>query len=100
MTLAGAGGCGKTRLALQLAGTMLDEYPDGVWFVELAPLGDSALIAQAVAKALGVTEQPGKDLVETVAEWLGSRQLLLVLDNAEHLLEACAQLAESAAAPL
>ena len=73
---------------------MLDEYPDGVWLVELAPLGDSTLVVQAVAKALGVEEQAGKDLAETVAEWLGSRQQLLLLDNAEHLLEACAQLAD------
>lgn len=94
MTLAGAGGCGKTRLALQVAGTMLDEYPDGIWLVELAPLADAALIAQAVAKALALTEQAGKDLIETVAEWIESRQLLLVLDNAEHLLGACAQLVE------
>ena len=57
---AGAGGCGKTRLALQVAGTMLDEYPEGVWLVELAPLGDSTLIAQAVAKALGVTRAVGQ----------------------------------------
>src|SRR5262245_10541780 len=94
VTLACAGGCGKTRLALQVAGEMLDEYADGVWLVELAPLADSALITEAVAKALAITERAGKDLVETVVEWLESRQLLLVLDNAEHLLEACAQLAD------
>ncbi len=94
LTLSGAGGCGKTRLALQVAGTMLEQHPDGAWFVELAPLGDPSLVAQAIAKALGVTEQSGQDLMETVAGWLASRQLLLVLDNAEHLLEACAQLAD------
>jgi non-specific serine/threonine protein kinase len=73
---------------------MLARHPDGVWFVELAPLADPSLVAQAVAKAVGVTEQSGKDLIETVAEWLASRQVLLLLDNAEHLLGACAQLAE------
>ncbi|MET0918072.1 MAG: tetratricopeptide repeat protein [Burkholderiales bacterium] len=95
LTLAGAGGCGKTRLALQVACTMLGEHPDGVWLVELAPLGDPSLVPQAIAKALGVTEQSGQDLLETVAEWLASRRLLMLLDNAEHLLEACAQLANA-----
>ena len=95
LTLTGAGGCGKTRLALQVAGTILDEYPDGVWLVEVASLSDPALIAQAVAKALGVTEQSSKDLMATVVDWLAPRKLLLVLDNAEHLLDACAQLADA-----
>jgi non-specific serine/threonine protein kinase len=94
LTLSGAGGCGKSRLALQVAGTLLEEYADGVWLVELAPLGDPSHMGHAVATALGVTEEPGKALVETLAEWLGSRRLLLVLDNAEHLLEACARLAD------
>ena len=94
LTLSGAGGCGKTRLALQVAGTMLEHHPDGAWFVELAPLADPSLVAQAIAKALGVTEQSGQDLMETVAGWLASRKLLLVLDNAEHLLEACAQIVD------
>ena len=94
LTLTGAGGCGKTRLALQVAATVLDQYPDGVWFVELAPLSDPTLIVQAVAKALEVQEQTGKDLAETLVERLGSRRQLLLLDNAEHLLDACARLAE------
>lgn len=94
LTLSGAGGCGKTRLALQVAGTVPEPHPDGIWFVELAPLGDPSLVPQALAKALGIAEQPGKDLVKTLAESLASRRLLLVLDNAEHLLEACARLAD------
>jgi len=94
LTLIGAGGCGKTRLALQVAAAALDQYPDGVWFVELAPLSDPTLIVQAVAKALAVQEQAGKDLAETLVERLASRQPLLLLDNAEHLLDACARLAE------
>ena len=94
LTLTGAGGCGKTRLALQVAESMLDEHPDGVWLVELAPLGDPTLIVQAVAKALAVQEQAGKDLAETLVERLVSRRQLLLLDNAEHLLDACAQLAD------
>ncbi|MDM0115972.1 tetratricopeptide repeat protein [Variovorax sp. J22R133] len=95
LTLSGAGGCGKTRLALQVAATMLEPHPDGVWFVELAPLGDPSLVIQSIAKALGVIEESGKDLLETVAEWLAPRQLLLVLDNVEHLLGPCAQLADA-----
>ena len=73
---------------------MLDEYPDGVWFVELAPLGDPTLVAGR-GQSPRRQEQSGKDLVETVAEWLVSRRLLLLLDNAEHLLEACARLADA-----
>ena len=94
LTLTGAGGCGKTRLALEVAGGMLDAYPDGVWLAELAPLAEPTLFAQAVAKALAIEAQPGQDLVETLVQWLGPRRSLLVLDNAEHLIEACARLAE------
>ncbi|HSW26876.1 MAG TPA: tetratricopeptide repeat protein, partial [Burkholderiaceae bacterium] len=74
--------------------TVLDQYPDGVCFVELAPLSDPTLIVQAVAKALAVQEQTGKELLETLVEQLVSRRQLLLLDNAEHLLDACARLAE------
>jgi predicted ATPase/DNA-binding winged helix-turn-helix (wHTH) protein len=95
LTLTGAGGCGKTRLALQVASTMQDEYPDGVRFVELAPLGDPALVVQAVAKALSVATPPGRDIVEAIIEWLASQRLLLVLDNAEHVLDACASLVDA-----
>lgn len=95
LTLTGAGGCGKTRLALQVAGTLQGEYPGGVRLVELAPLGDQALVAQAMAKALAIETLPGRDIVETLAEWLAPRRMVLVLDNAEHVLEACASLANS-----
>jgi predicted ATPase len=95
LTLAGAGGCGKTRLALQVAAAAVDQYSDGVWLVELAPLGDPTPMVQAVARALMVQEQPGRDLAETLVEWLGSRRLLLLVDNAEHVLDACAHLANS-----
>jgi predicted ATPase len=86
LTLTGPGGTGKTRLALQAAAEAADQYPDGVWWVPLAPLRDPTLVLPAVAQALELTEQPGRDLAETIAEGLTGKRLLLLLDNAEHLL--------------
>jgi predicted ATPase/class 3 adenylate cyclase len=94
LTLTGSGGCGKTRLALQVAADLLEEYPDGVWLVELAALADPALVPQTVASALGVREEPGRPLLETLVQALKPKELLLVLDNCEHLLSACAQMAD------
>jgi predicted ATPase/class 3 adenylate cyclase len=94
LTLTGSGGCGKTRLSLQVAADMLEQYPDGVLLVELAPLSDPALVPQTVALALGLTEQTGKTFVQTLTNCLKSKRLLLVLDNCEHLLPACAQLCD------
>jgi non-specific serine/threonine protein kinase len=94
LTLTGAPGVGKTRLALQLAGEGREAYADGVWLVELAPLADPALVPQAVATAVGVREQPGRRLVDTLADAVRGQELLLVLDNCEHLVEACATLAD------
>src|SRR5439155_17751053 len=93
LTLTGAGGCGKTRLALRVAADLLSEYPDGVWLVELAPASDPDMVTQLAAKALRVREQPKRSLLETVEDHLRSKRLLLVLDNCEHLLDACATLA-------
>ena len=93
LTLVGAGGLGKTRLSLQVAADALDDYPDGVWFVELAPLLDARRVAQAVASALGVKEDAGRPVIEALAKHVKDRQMLLVLDNCEHLLDACAELA-------
>jgi predicted ATPase/DNA-binding CsgD family transcriptional regulator len=95
LTLTGAGGCGKTRLALATAGELSEGFEEGVWLVELAPLADPSLVAQAVAAILGVREQPGRSLTEMLSSYLGSKKLLLVLDNCEHLIEACAELAEA-----
>jgi len=95
LTLTGSGGCGKTRLALAAAREVVEGFEDGVWMVELAPLADPSLVPQAVASTLGVREQPGRPLLETLSGYLSSKKVLLVLDNCEHLIEACAELAES-----
>jgi non-specific serine/threonine protein kinase len=95
LTLTGAGGSGKTRLGLQVAAGLLEAYPDGVWLVELAPLAEHSLVLPTTAAALGVREQPGRPLAETLVEALKPRRLLLVLDNCEHLVAACARLAET-----
>ncbi len=93
-TLTGAGGSGKTRLAIQVSTDLLDGFKDGVWWVELAALKDETLVPQAVAKALGVHEQPNQSLIETLKNFMQFRHLLLVLDNCEHLIEVCAGLAD------
>lgn len=93
VTLCGVGGVGKTRLAIELAAEMSDEFPDGMWLVELAPVADPGAVTAAVAAALGVTPQDGAALVDTVADALGGRRLLLLIDNCEHVLgPACATL--------
>lgn len=95
LTLTGIGGCGKTRLALQVASHSLEEYPDGAWLVELAALSDPALVPKAVGSAVGVGEEPGQPLMPTLLGTLCEKQLLIVLDNCEHLVPACAQLVEA-----
>ncbi len=93
VTLTGSGGAGKTRLALQVAADVVERYPDGVWLVEFAPIADPALVPKTVASALQVPEQPGRDMTATLVDALRPKTLLLVLDNCEHLLAACAGLA-------
>jgi predicted ATPase/class 3 adenylate cyclase len=95
VTLTGPGGTGKTRLALQAAADVLDAHPDGVWLVELAALADPAIVPQTVAAAAGVREAPGRPVLSTLTDALKPRRLLLVLDNCEHLLDACARLADA-----
>jgi predicted ATPase/DNA-binding SARP family transcriptional activator/DNA-binding CsgD family transcriptional regulator len=94
LTLAGAGGSGKMRLAFEVARDLIGAYPDGVWMVELAPLSEPGLVAQEVAGVLGVTERPGEPPADTLVDFLGDKDMLLVLDNCEHLIEAAARLAE------
>jgi non-specific serine/threonine protein kinase len=96
ITLSGAGGSGKTRLALRVARRAADRFPDGVYFVDLAGLRSHELVERAVAAVLGVRERPGSSLLQTLQAVLQSSQtsLLLVLDNCEHLLDACARLVD------
>src|SRR6202022_700118 len=95
LTLTGPGGSGKTRLALHLAADLLDRYPDGVWLVELAAVTEPAAVAPTVAAAVHIGERPGRPVVDTISESLRSRHLLLLLDNCEHLIAACADLADA-----
>src|SRR5215203_2705100 len=95
LTLTGAGGSGKTRLALEVAWDLAGVYQDGVWLVELAPLTDEALVPQMVAEILGVHEQPNRQPADTLVDALEAKELLLVLDNCEHLVEACASLVDA-----
>jgi predicted ATPase/class 3 adenylate cyclase len=93
-TITGEGGCGKTRLVLQVAADLIDEFPDGVWFVELAPLTDPDLIPQTVASVLGLREAAGQSLMAMLSDHLRAKTILLILDNCEHLIEACAKFAD------
>ena len=94
VTLTGAGGSGKTRLAIQIASGVTGSFADGVWLVDLAPLSVPALVPQLVSQALGLGPTTGPSSIETLVGFVRSRQLLLILDNCEHLSEACAQLAQ------
>lgn len=94
LTLTGSGGCGKTRLAHQIAIDVMENYPDGVWLAEMAAISEPALTARAVASALNVREEPGRPLMQTLEVHLRHQSVLLVMDNCEHLLAACAVLAE------
>jgi non-specific serine/threonine protein kinase len=95
VTLTGAGGVGKTRLALAVAAELVVQYADGVWLAELAALADPALVSQAVAGVLGLREEPNHPILATLIDHLKGKHLLLVLDNCEHLVGACADLASA-----
>jgi predicted ATPase len=95
VTLTGVGGVGKTRLALEVAAQLADEFPDGVWVFELAAVTDPASVPDAVAAVLGITQQPGKTVSESVAAALEGRSRLLVFDNCEHVLDAAADMIEA-----
>ena len=95
LTLSGSGGSGKTRLALKLASGVVDKYADGVWLAELAPVSNPELLPQSVAATLDVHEEQGRPLVQRLLDYLQNKQLLLVLDNCEHLVQATAKLVEA-----
>ena len=94
LTLIGPERTGKTRLLLQIGAELLPSFADGVWLAELAPLADPALILQTVASVFGLREQLGMSLNELLIDFLRAKHLLLILDNCEHLVDACAQLAD------
>ena len=89
------GGLGKTRLSLQVAAEVLAAFPDGVWFLDLAPIRDAALVVDETAQVIGVREEPGRPLLRTLVAHLKSQRVLLVLDNCEHLISACADLSNA-----
>jgi predicted ATPase/DNA-binding CsgD family transcriptional regulator len=95
VTLTGTGGCGKTRLGLQVAAELLNGAGEGVWFADLAPLSDPELVAETVADTLGIRREPGRPVLDTLAEAVGGRSLLVLLDNCEHVISACAKLADA-----
>ncbi|HEY1291716.1 MAG TPA: LuxR C-terminal-related transcriptional regulator [Chloroflexota bacterium] len=94
LTLVGPGGVGKTRLALRLQSELGHDFPDGTWLVDLSPISDAALVPQALGDVLGVRRQPGQSMLGELTRLLRPRQLLLVLDNCEHLIAACAELVD------
>jgi predicted ATPase/DNA-binding winged helix-turn-helix (wHTH) protein len=95
LTLTGAGGSGKTRLGLAVGRGSLDRFSDGIWLVDLAPLSDAGLVPEAVASAVDVRQAPMRTPIETLSDYLRTREALLILDNCEHLIAACAHLAET-----
>lgn len=95
VTLTGAGGCGKSRLSIHVAQNLLQSFPDGAWLVELAPLSDPSLVTQEVAAVFGIREMAGRPLLQTLSESLSGRTLLLILDNCEHLIPGCFEIART-----
>ncbi len=89
MTLTGAGGAGKTRLSVEVASQVSDEFSDGVWWVDLAAIADPLVVSLTIARTLGLPDQAGRTPLETVRRFIGDRQMLLLLDNCEHLLDTC-----------
>ncbi len=94
LTLTGPGGTGKTRLSIQAAGETLDQYPNGVWFVELAPILDPLLVPRTTAIAIGLRDEPQRLVIDMLCDYLREKKMLIILDNCEHLVDACAQMTD------
>jgi predicted ATPase/class 3 adenylate cyclase/tetratricopeptide (TPR) repeat protein len=94
LTLIGPGGTGKTRLSIQAASEMLHQYPDGVWFVELAPILDPLLVSRTTAISIGLRDEPQRPVIDMLCDYLREKRMLILLDNCEHLVDACAQMAD------
>ena len=94
LTLIGPGGTGKTRLSIQAPSDMLDQYPDGVWFAELAPILDPLLVPRTTAMALGLRDEPQRPVIDMLCDYLREKQMLIILDNCEHLVDTCAMVAD------
>ena len=92
VTLTGAGGAGKTRLAVEVAAQLATEFSDGIWYVDLAPITNPAVVPVTVARTLGLPDQPGRSTMDLLLRFFGEKEILLVLDNCEHLLDACGTL--------
>jgi predicted ATPase/class 3 adenylate cyclase/DNA-binding NarL/FixJ family response regulator len=92
VTLTGAGGAGKTRLAVEVTAQVVGDFADGVWFIDLAPITNPGVVPMTVARTLGLPDQPGRSTMEILVGFVGDRRVLLVLDNCEHLLDACGQM--------
>ena len=95
VTLTGAGGSGKTRLSLRVAGELLGDFEHGIWFVELASIFDPAFVPQTIASTLNIREQSGQSLMDVLLNYFSARHILLDIDNCEHLVSACAKFAET-----
>jgi NB-ARC domain len=93
VTLVGAGGIGKTRLAVQVGTELLDRFREGAWFADLAPIADSELVSSVIAQALGMSQQQGQRVDEAIPQWLKHKHLLLIFDNCEHVIETVAPIA-------
>lgn len=94
LTLIGPGGTGKTRLSIQAASEILGQYPDGVWFVDLAPILDPLLVPRTTAIAVGLRDEPQRPVIDMLCDYLQDKKTLLILDNCEHLIDACARMAD------
>ncbi len=94
LTLIGPGGTGKTRLSIQAAREMSDQYPDGVWFVELAPILDPTLVPRTMAMTIGLRDEPERPVVDMLCDYLHEKRMLIILDNCEHLVDSCARMAD------